>query len=125
MCASGQSTIRDCLIGDVELAVEAFAQHQKRDAVHMEIVAAAGAPAECDKGCGEDQKDKPDGEEGPHGAVGGPDCMGKPEGGDIHQHRAEKKQAPPPGRFHDTCVHRRINRTVSHAYPPDYDAVIL
>ena len=66
-----QDQLWDFIRRYMELTVEASAKDQKCHAVHMEIVAASGAFAQCGQKGNDDQNDNPDAENGPHGSVGG------------------------------------------------------
>ena len=55
----------------MQLTMETFAQYQERNTVHVEIVAAAGASAECDEERKDDQKENPGTKQCPHGPVSG------------------------------------------------------
>ncbi len=46
----------------MKLAMEAFAQDQQSDAVHVEVVAAPWTFTECNQNRGNNQKNNPDGE---------------------------------------------------------------
>ena len=96
--------------------MEAFAQHQQRYPMHMEIIAAAGTSAERNQKCEINQKDNPDHKYGSHGSVAGKDGMGNPQGGNIHQYGKEKIHAAAARLFHDLPVLHRINCIVSHAH---------
>jgi hypothetical protein len=59
------------VVAYVKLAVQAFSQNKQGDAVHMEVVSAAWAPAQGGKGGGYDQENQPDAEYRSHCAIGG------------------------------------------------------
>ena len=60
---------------DVELAVEALAQVEEGEAVHVKVVAAAGADGEGRHKGGDDEQNEPDGKDGADSPEGG----GEPE----------------------------------------------
>jgi hypothetical protein len=61
----------DFIGGYMKLTVEAFPQNQKSHSVHMKVVAASWAFAECNEKCGNNQNYKPDAKQSSHGPVGG------------------------------------------------------
>jgi hypothetical protein len=57
----------------MKLTVKTFAQNKKGHAVHVEIVAASRAFAQCNQKSGDHKRENPDAEYGSHGFIGGGD----------------------------------------------------